>query len=366
MIKFAIKFISRIGIMKFKNIFRLLALVIVCVNSYIDAEACTSAIVSAKASETGKPFIWKHRDTDTENNYLEKISTPGNYTFIALFNSEDEDQSDAWMGMNEAGFMIMNTASYNLAPDTAQFKDREGVVMRRALETCRTFRDFTNLLDTFPQPMGIQANFGIIDRNGDGGYVEADDYNYTIYPLSDTVPYIVRTNYSFSGNDTDGYGYIRYDNACHLMGEPPYSPWLFTEGLSRSFYHSKLDKDMAAESGCRWVIDQDFIPRRISSASIVMVNGLNEDEDVMYATLGYAPTGELFKVTFDSIPVDVMPIEDGRTAPACNRAKVRKSLAFPIKRGSGSHYIDMEYLRPVNAELKERNMKVYEADFGKK
>lgn len=330
-----------------------------------DANACTSAIVSARASATGKPFIWKHRDTGTEDNYIEKISSPGNITFIGLFNSNDSSRSDAWMGMNEVGFMIMNTASYNLAPDTAKIKDREGVVMRRALETCRTFDDFKNLLDTFPKPMGIQANFGVIDSNGNGGYVEADDYNYTVYPLSDSVSYIVRTNYSFSGNDKDGYGYIRYDNACHLLGQPPFTPWQLTEGLSRSFYHSLLEKDMEKSSEGRWVIDQDFIPRRISSASIVMVNGLGKEDDAMFATLGYPPVGELFKVTFNDIPEDVRPLEAGNTAAACNRAKEHKRKAFPIHRGSGANYIDMNYVRNINSQMKERNLQIYRDTYGR-
>lgn len=333
----------------------------------IYSNACTSAIVSAKASANGKPFIWKHRDTGTEDNFLEKISSPGNLTFIGLFNSDDSLMCDAWLGMNEAGLMIMNTASYNLAPDTASFKDNEGVVMRRALETCRTIDDFTNLLDTFPRPMGVQANFGVIDCNGNGGYFETDDFGYKSYLLSDTVPYIVRTNFSFSGNETDGYGYIRYENARTLLGEEPFTPQMLTEGLSRSFYHSLLGRDMALPEEGKWIIDQDFIPRHSSSASVVMINGLEKrDDDAMFATLGYPPVGELFKVTLDEIPDDVRPVDDRHTAPACNRAKIRKHLAFPLHRGSGPHYIDMDYLRPVNAQLKQNNLFLYQkAGFAK-
>lgn len=321
--------------------------------------ACTSAIISGRVSKDGKPFIWKHRDTDTEFNYIERIESPGNLTFVALFNSEDSLLRDAWMGMNEAGFMIMNTASYNLAPDTAKVKDREGVVMRRALEVCRDMNDFMNLLDTFPNPMGVQANFGVIDANGNGGYFETDDYNYTPFLLNDSVPYIIRTNYSVSGNETDGYGYIRYTNATSLLGDAPFSPWMLTEGLSRSFYHSLLDKDMSDESEGRWTIDQDFIPRRLSSASIVMVNGMGKDEDAMFATLGYPPVGELYRVTVNDVPDDVRPILDGNVAPACKRAVERKRKAFPIGRGSGPHYIDMDYVRSINDSLRASNLEVY-------
>lgn len=322
--------------------------------------ACTSAIVSAKASADGRPFIWKHRDTGTEQNFIERVESPGCLTFVALFNGGDRDLRDAWLGMNEAGLMVMNTASYNLAPDTARLKDMEGVVMRRALEVCRTVQDFRNLLDTLPRPMGVQANFGVLDRNGDGGYFETDDVSYTPFMLSDTVPYLVRTNFSVTGNDTDGYGYIRYDNACHLLGDMPFRPEMLTEGLSRSFYHSRLDKDMATPAAGRWVIDQDFIPRYSSTASVVMVNGLGQDEEVMFATLGYPPVGELFKITINNVPDDVRPVDKGYTAPANNRALVRKRKAFPVRRGSGKHYIDMDYVRGVSEKLREENMKIYQ------
>lgn len=324
-----------------------------------DSNACTSAIVSGRASADGRPFIWKHRDTGTEHNFLEKVEKPGCITYIALFNGGDSLLQDAWMGMNEEGFMIMNTASYNLAPDTTKFVDQEGVVMRKALEKCRTVDDFLVLLDTLPKPLGVQANFGVIDANGNGGYFETDDYSYTPYFLSDSVPYIVRTNYSFSGNDTDGYGYIRYDNACRLMGEPPYSPELFTETLSRSFYHSLLDQDVSEQENIHWVIDQDFIPRNISTASIVMVNGMGNQDDVMFAALGYPPVAELYKVTFNDIPEDVRPVAPGFRSPANNNSLERKRKAFPIHRGSGSHYIDMQYLKPVNDSLRQRNLELY-------
>lgn len=309
-------------------------------------EACTSAIVSARASADGRPFIWKHRDTGTEHNFLERVESPGNLTFVGLFNGGDSLLRDAWLGMNEAGFMIINTASYNLAPDTAKFVDNEGVVMRRALETCRTVEDFCNLLDTFPKPMGVQANFGVLDSNGNGGYFETDDFTYTPYLLSDSIPYIIRTNFSVSGNETDGMGYIRYQNACDLLGEPPFTADMFTEGLSKSFYHSLIGRDMSTTAEGRWVIDQDFIPRYSSSASIAMINGLSDrSADSMTALLGYPPVAENYKVTVNNIPNDVRPVAQGWKAPACNRAIERKRLVFPIQRGSGKHYIDMEYLR---------------------
>ena len=89
---------------------------------------------------------------------------------MALFNAGDVRLREAWVGFNEAGFAVMNTASYNLAPDTARVRDREGVIMARALATCRSVADFTSMLDSAIScgTMGVQANFGVVDAYGAG------------------------------------------------------------------------------------------------------------------------------------------------------------------------------------------------------
>ena len=42
---------------------------IIAINSF----ACTSAIVSGKASLSGKPILWKHRDTGAEQNFVTRV-----------------------------------------------------------------------------------------------------------------------------------------------------------------------------------------------------------------------------------------------------------------------------------------------------
>ena len=39
----------------------------------IPAMACTTAIISAEASGTGRPLLWKHRDTDEYYNHMEYL-----------------------------------------------------------------------------------------------------------------------------------------------------------------------------------------------------------------------------------------------------------------------------------------------------
>ena len=83
---------------------------------------CTSAIISGKANPEGRTLLWKHRDTGHEHNFVARVSPTGHSLgYVALFNGGDSLLNEAWIGMNEAGFAIMNTASYNLAPDTAAY-----------------------------------------------------------------------------------------------------------------------------------------------------------------------------------------------------------------------------------------------------
>lgn len=140
------------------------------------ADACTSMVVSGRASKSGRPMLWKHRDTSQAANFVERIpASDSTFAYVALYNAGDSTLSEAWTGMNSRGFAIMNTASYNLAPDTAVYKDREGEVMAAALRSCTTVDDFGQMLADMRSPRGVQANFGVIDAYGGAAYFEVSD-----------------------------------------------------------------------------------------------------------------------------------------------------------------------------------------------
>ncbi len=330
----------------------------------LPCRACTSMLVSAAYSGTGRPLMWKHRDTGAEDNFIERVApTDSTIGFVALYNGGDSLLVDAWMGMNDRGFAIMNTASYNLAPDTTEYKDREGVVMSLALGRCSSVSDFERLLSSMPRPMGVQANFGVMDSEGELAYFETWDHGFRRYDVADSL--VVRTNFSVSGNDTDGMGYIRYQNVYDILAPEisarQITPECLTEKVSRSFWHSLIGRDFEKDS-TRWVVDRDFIPRRISSASIV-IEGINPGGDVndmtMWTMIGYPPCSHVEAVSLQVVPAELRPTAPGWHSPLCDEVVARKHLAFPITRGSGSNYIDMDYLRSEMPRQRALSLKNY-------
>ena len=323
------------------------------------AMACTSAIISASANPSGRPILWKHRDTSNVDNKVEYVAPHGSdYGYTALFNAQDRALKEAWMGMNDAGFAVMNTASYNLAPDTARVRDREGIVMTEALRRCRRFGDFTALLDSAiaSGPLGVQANFGAFDAEGDGGYVECSDHTYTVYPLA-LAPEgaIIRSNYSFSGGKERQLGAVRQCDAEALLAEPlrerSVRPETFTEGLSRSFYHAGEGRDLSADGAMRVADRGEMIPRRISSASVVIegpLPGENPAETmVMWVSLGFPPASHVEPAMLDSVAPALLPSEPGCRAPLSSEMlSVRDSL-FSRRDASSPWMLDLTRLRPL-------------------
>ena len=323
-----------------------------------ESYACTSAIITGKLTKDGKPLLWKHRDTGELNNRIEYFKGP-KYTFLALVNSPDSG-GIAWTGTNNVGFSIMNTASYNLrdANDGVDDKemDREGELMFKALGECRTIEDFEKFLKKYKKPFGVEGNFGVIDAEGGAAYFEVNNTRWEKIDVNDPkiAPqgYLVYTNHSYTGRLNEGMGYIRYTAAdtriknLIAQGGDITPRWIFNN-LSRCFYHPVLDMDLKeAELGGGWFIDQDFIPRRITSASVV-IKGVKKGEDplntVMWTILGYPPASiavPLFVKAGENQPFFMVKGENSNNALMCDISLKAKSKIFAIKRGNGNKYFN--------------------------
>ena len=339
--------------------------------------ACTSAIITGKATPDGRPLMWKHRDTKEEDNRMVYVQG-SKYTYIGLVKSSDLKHSNIWVGTNSAGFCIMNTVSYNLETDGT---GSAGVVMRKALESCATIEDFEELLEDMKKPMGIRANFGVIDAYGGAAYYEASSFSYTKYDANDPeiAPnnYLIRSNYSFSGEVDEGQGYIRYENAKYLFENHPtqkFTPeWIFSS-VTRSFYHSLLGKDLRTQLPV-FAIDNDYIPRK-SSVSAFVFQGVKKGEAVesttMWSALGYPPTAivvQLWVAGGKQLPEILVEADYSNNAPLCDKSIALKNKVFPIKRGNGDQYMHfallynaegdgiIQKLQPVEREIFEETYK---------
>jgi len=346
--------------MKHKKVF--LYILIALVISFSQLFACTTAIVSGKFTPDGRPLLFKHRDSNKFQNKL-MFFTDGKYPYIGLVNSEDSLGTQVWAGFNSAGFAIMNAASYNLnVNDTTHIKDREGFLMKKALQNCATLEDFEKLLRELPKPLGVEANFGVIDAQGGAAYYETGNFTYVKFDANDPkiapFGYIIRTNYSFTGQQNKGYGYIRYLTAEELFYNAAAVNDLTVDYIikhvSRSLRHSLLKTDLA-ESLPRnsktphFVILEDYIPR-FSSVSSVVIQGVKKGESpsltTMWTILGF-PLSSVAVPTWisggEKLPT-VLTADKTGNAPLCTMALTLKQKCFPIQRGSGKKYLNLSAL----------------------
>ena len=353
-----------------KKIFSLSIALLLALLGTVPADACTSAIFTGKSTPDGRPLLWKHRDTGELNNRIE-FFPDGNgrkYSFLGLVNSPVQD-GEVWTGTNEVGFSIMNTASYNLQSEAADIEDQEGAVMYQALGSCKNLKDFEKLLDKMKKPRGVEANFGVIDAEGGAAYYEVNNTTWTKIDVNDPkiAPegFLVYTNHSYTGRKDEGMGYVRYNTANEILHKAwiqglDFTPqWIFNN-LSRSYYNSLLGIDLnknpeLAPDG--WFVDQDFIPRRSTSASIV-VKGVKQDENpeltVMWTILGYPPCSiaiPLFVAAGEKQPDYMLKRADNDNCLMCDQALERRSHVFPLKRGNGKNYLNVATARHYMREL---------------
>lgn len=326
-----------------------------------DISACTSAIITGKVTADGRPILWKHRDTGEDNNRVEFFRGE-KYNFLGLVNSPDKG-GIVWIGTNSVGFSIMNTASYNLKDDNIKEMDMEGHLMYGALAVCKTLEDFENYLNNLPKPMRVEANFGVIDANGGAAYYETNNSKFVKVDANDQriAPqgYLIYTNFSYTGRFNEGMGYIRHQNATEIMSaKSPFKDitpeWIFNN-LSRSFYHSLMGTDLtkqesSPEKFTGWVIDQDYIPRKSSTASVA-IQGVKPGEDpemtIMWTVLGYPPAGiavPLWVKAGENQPSMLVKSDKSNNAEVCDNALALKYETFSLKRGNGQRYMNFNLI----------------------
>ncbi|MDR0824264.1 MAG: hypothetical protein LBN74_04170 [Prevotella sp.] len=327
----------------------------------LQISACTTAVISGKGTVDGRPLLYKHRDTGSLQNKL-MIFTDGKYKYIGIVNSNDKAGKEVWSGYNSAGFAIMNSASYNLNDVEAGKEEREGILIKKALQQCATLGDFEKLLATLPKPLYVNANFGVIDAQGGAAYYETGDYSFRKFDANDPsvapMGYIVRTNFSFSGDRERDKGLSRYQAAeplfynASLSGSLSYRFLLqdvsrhLTHGLTGTNLYDLMPQDTVKPVFAAF---RDYIPR-YSTASVMVVQGVKEKEPVssttMWTILGSPLTTMAIPVWLndDNIYPSVLFADETGNAKICNWSLELKKRLFPITRGEGNDYINVSAL----------------------
>lgn len=226
-------------------------------------------------------------------------------------------------------------------------KDQEGLLMYRALASCKNVKEFLAMVDSLPRPWGVQANFGMIDTVGGAMYVEMNNWRYVTYDVNEEgLGYRVQTNFAFAGNAEEYKGWERYLTASAIMHDInetfTHQPmaighqWLFRH-VCRSYRHEVLGYPEGYVPKNGIAVDQDFIPRRSTSAAVCF------EGEAMWSMLGYpacAIAVPALVCDTDRLPMAVKHGENDSTCLMSNLSlQVKKDYVFPDPISNGKHYV---------------------------
>lgn len=343
------------------RLFRTLLLVFILTGYiYNNVEACTSVLVSGKVSKDGRPFILKNRDTHFLDNLI--VQRKGEkYRYIAVTSASDSLPTSVWSGHNEKGFAIINTAAYNLNVDSKIGDERDGIIMRRALEICATLKDFETLIDTI-RPRYSNSNFGVIDAEGGCAYYEVGVKQWKKFDANDpnVAPYgyLIRTNHGFSGDRTLDAGVERYMAINKYMTQASFTgdldaikilrtvPRILKHGLTNIDLYDLEPEDASKQKFFPFI---DFIPRYLT-ASAELIQGVKKGENPLY-TVGWNIIGSplatvaipLLITPSGKLPSLVLRGDDGGSK-LCHYGFRLKERLFPLRTKSRENYIDIAQL----------------------
>lgn len=324
--------------------------------------SCTTAVISGKFTKSGRPMVWKVRDTDYLSNSMKSFDD-GKWEYMGLINAQDTLGKEIWGGHNAMGFAIMNSASFNVNQgDPDSIANKEGIFMREALKTCITLADFEELLNKRPRPMGLAAHFGVIDAKGGAAFYEVNNETWTKFDANDSkvAPqgYILRTNFSHTGEKDKGLGYIRCQTAELLFKQIPMRSLTIEklmQDFSRCTINPILDVNYRKEYSAlpfsnKFVNSDDLICRHGTSSTIAIEGIVPGKEKPEYTTTWIQLGLPYISVTIPvwtgyDIPRILRQEQPGEDAPLAHATlEIKQRKIFPIGRSDGYHYLSISHL----------------------
>ncbi|WP_203329025.1 carcinine hydrolase/isopenicillin-N N-acyltransferase family protein [Candidatus Laterigemmans baculatus] len=314
------------------------------------AAACTTAVISGRATPDGRPLLWKNRDAPNVDNEV-MLLTGGRYRATAVVNAGSPVA--IWMGVNEQGFCIENSLSRDLTERGVKGKGNGGF-MRQALLTCATVEDFEELLRSTNGRRSTNANFGVIDAQGGAVLFETSGSEFRRFDANDPLVapdgYVVRSNFSATAQG-EGFDFSpsavgelysggRYLRGCRLMDEGLASE----SGLTVRYLLQECCRDLADADGKPLFGPPanhfDSLPREIDTASTIsrrtsvsaaVFHGVRPGEDprctTMWVLLG-EPLFSLAVPCWASVEGVAEELDGEEVSPLCSTVRELRQVNY--------------------------------------
>jgi hypothetical protein len=313
------------------------------------ANACTTGVISGKATIDGRPLLWKNRDAPYKNNQVRRF-TGGKYACTAIVNAGQN--ATIWMGVNDAGFCIENSVTSDLSEKGSKGMGN-GAFMLRALKSCATVEEFAELLHQTNGKRSTNANFGVIDAVGGAAIFESGASSFKMFDANDPAVapkgYVIRSNFSFTGNpsidpsDRAGVNMI-YSGGRFLRGCQLVDMAIADGGVSVEYLLQHNTRDLADSDGnaiCGTVngdvgalpttVDTSHTISRRTSVSAAVFHGVKPGEDhrltTMWVMLG-EPAFTLAVPCWAAVPVVATELSGDKTSSLCDAARDLRDAAY--------------------------------------
>jgi len=320
---------------------------------------CTVAVVSGKATQDGRPLLWKNRDTSYPGNKLVFLKG-AKYSFIGLIDIRDKKAVNVWEGVNSEGFAIMNSASSDLKEGPEASGDN-GRFMRMALGTCADIEQFELLLANTAGKRHVSANYGVIDARGNACFYESRSSSFVKFDANDprVAPsgFIVRTNYAFTAPlKNGGGGYIRFERASRLFqaaaNEQRLTVRFILQEAARDLANEKLQsyplsRKKGFDSSSPLYINTTDTINRNTTAAVTVFQGAPRPEKA-YLTTMWIQLGQA--VPTAAVPVwvragNIPAVLGGAGDSALNKLSLKvRAFLYPDQRGHMAQYMNINRL----------------------
>lgn len=261
---------------------------------------CTIGVFSGSATVDGRPMLWKNRDVGDAVQkfcYFQPSQDADRPAYGFLGNVYSSDTNRVYMGVNDVGFAIINSNSYNLGDSLLDGLD-DGDLMRMALERCQTLQDFEALLDLTAEKGRKDCwNIGVFDARGHVALYECSNFGYVKFdadnPEHATNGIILRATFGLSGG-ANRVGIERYKRVNRLVherdNESPLDAEFVLQILSRDLANPIADPYPLPYTGVQngrpegFILSQMLTINRFISRSCMVIRGTKPGEDPSFST----------------------------------------------------------------------------------